>query len=875
MHSTPPGATPFTGRRRTTLLVTLGGLIVAGLAGLGLIVYSTSVTAAHHTASMPLRRMTDHVSKNVVEAHLWLEEALIGDATIVPERDVFDRFDAAIAVIDAALAGDDSAIGRFRSVSSPTLRRELRVLRGMVDELSGIARTRWTNKQVSGGEADKLFDARFRDLIERCEALIADVDAEVAGDRRILWWINGALGTAFALVFVGVTVAVVRSRRLDQDRLAELERRVEERTVLLSEKEHRLRTILNAAGDGVVTVAANGRIEWFNRAAEQMFGLDASQARGAQVVTLLAGSPTEQEQSWRRIREADGVSETNARRADGEAFPVEVTSKSAEAGGRTLYTWVVRDVSARKRLDEERRRARTKLERVNRDLAAARDAADAANRAKSAFVANMSHEMRTPLNAVLGFTELLQAGELPVHEAELARKAHASGQALLAVINDVLDFSKIEAGGIELTVAPFDLPALLESIRDLLTDQAARKSLTLDIAVGDDVPTRVLGDADRVRQVVLNLLSNALKFTEEGRVTLSVTRTPARGADVRFIVEDTGIGLPDDVDRLFAPFAQADGSTTRRFGGTGLGLAICQQLATLMHGHVDARPRASGGSRFTFTVPLPVAGEAPRSTPTPVVSIDGAGRAVLVVEDHALNREVVARMLARFGFTVDTADDGRAGLDRFDPDRHVLVLMDSQMPVMDGCTAARAIRASEAPGRRVPIVALTANATADERARTRRAGMDDFLSKPIAADRLAAVLARWAAPRPADAPTPEPTADDPTFEGDALARLNALGGDDDPAFATRMIELFMRDAPPIADEIGEAIGANDRDAVRALAHRLKGAAQQIGARRVARACATLEASLEGAEWPVDLGDAVAAEVRLAHASFERLLALGA
>ncbi len=874
MRSTPDGP-PFPGRRRTSLLVTLGGLIVAGLAGLGLIVYSTSLTAAHHTASTPLRRMTDHVGKNVVEAHLWLEEALIGDATIVPERDVFDRFQAAIDVIDAALAGDDSVIGRFRPVSSPTLRRELRVIRGMVGELRGIARTRWANKQVSGGEADRRFDARFRDLTDRCDALIADVDTEVARDRRLLWWINGALGTAFALVFFGVTVVVVRRRRLDQERLAELERRVEERTLLLSEKESRLRTILNAAGDGVVTVDATGRIEWFNRAAEQMFGLDASAARGAQVVTLLAGSPTEQEQAWRRIREADGVSETNARRADGEAFPVEVTSKAAEAAGRTLYTWVVRDVSARKRLDEERRRARTKLERVNRDLAAARDAADAANRAKTAFVANMSHEMRTPLNAVLGFTELLQGGELPPNEAELARKAHGSGQALLAVINDVLDFSKIEAGGIELTVAPFELPALLDSIRDLLADQAARESIALGITIADDVPTRVAGDADRVRQIVLNLLSNALKFTERGSVTLTVDRAPGGGDDVRFVVEDTGIGLPDDVDRLFAPFAQADGSTTRRFGGTGLGLAICQQLATLMHGHIDAHARESGGSRFTFTVPLPVASGAPAPAPTRSPTIDGAGRAILVVEDHALNREVVARMLARFGFAVDTAENGRIALDRFDPERHVLVLMDSQMPVMDGCTAARAIRASESPNRRVPIVALTANATAEERARTRRAGMDDFLSKPIAADRLSTILARWATPGAAGDTTPEPTADDPAFEGEALARLNALGGDDDPAFATRMIELFMRDAPPMAEEIGAAIDAEDRDTVRAVAHRLKGAAQQIGARRVARACVTLETTLDGAERPADLARAVTAEVRLAHASFERLLALGA
>ncbi len=375
-------------------------------------------------------------------------------------------------------------------------------------------------------------------------------------------------------------------------------------------------------------------------------------------------------------------------------------------------------------------------------------AAVAASRAKSEFLANMSHEIRTPLNGIVGMLALLGGTPLDVQQRRYAAVADASAASLLTLINDILDFSKIEAGKLELDAVPFDLADVAEQAVAVLWARAGGKGLAVACEVDPALARRRVGPADRVRQVLVNLLGNAVKFTDVGSVTLAVT-ADADDA-IRFAVTDTGIGIPADrLDRLFQSFSQVDASTTRKYGGTGLGLAISRQLAGLMGGTVGVRSEVGRGSTFWFTARLPTTDAA--AAPVPVASVTPAptaGRRVLVAEDNEVNQMVVGEMLRRLGYAHDLVADGRAAADAAAGGGYDLVLMDCQMPELDGFEAAAAIRAAEAAaGRpRLPVIALTANAIKGDRERCLAAGMDDYLSKPIDTAALAAKLAAWLSP---------------------------------------------------------------------------------------------------------------------------------
>ncbi len=400
--------------------------------------------------------------------------------------------------------------------------------------------------------------------------------------------------------------------------------------------------------------------------------------------------------------------------------------------------------SLRRALERASEEARTRAA-AEEALVLARDEALAAAKAKSQFLANMSHEIRTPMNGILGMTRLLLDGSLAEGEREHAETILSSTQALLGVINDVLDFSRGESGRMEFEALPFDPARLARDVAKLLGPEAERKKLHFEVWCAPGLPRAVRGDAGRVRQVLLNLAGNAVKFTQAGTVTLKVEWEPAAPA-VSFDVVDSGIGMSADaMQRLFTPFFQADASTTRRFGGTGLGLSISRQLAEGMGGSLTVTSVPGVGTTCSFRVPT-AAAEAVAAKP-PVVLLPASFRAarVLVVDDNAVNRKVALGLLARLGIQAVTVVDGEEALEALRQGPFDLVLMDCQMPRLDGFSATRGIREGQVgPGNvDVPIVAMTANALEGDRDECLAAGMNDYLAKPIDPEALEAGLRRW------------------------------------------------------------------------------------------------------------------------------------
>ena len=491
----------------------------------------------------------------------------------------------------------------------------------------------------------------------------------------------------------------------------------------------------------------------------------------------------------------------------------------------------------------------TLLKDTEQALMSAKEAADAANRAKSRFLANMSHEMRTPLNVIIGLGHLLRRDVVNPLKRQKFDQLCASSDHLLAIINDLLDLSKIEAEQLTLDRSEFQLGTVIEKVMRLMADRAQEKGLTLTADVTPPLrKMRLMGDALRLSQVLINLCGNAVKFTDRGAVRLALS-SPVEKTDqvtLRFAVEDTGCGIaPADQALLFVPFSQTDDSMTRKHGGTGLGLSISQRLVALMGSTIQVDSQVGRGSTFSFEVSLPRAAPAPAPASVPA-SADFHGRHVLFADDHPLSQEILLEMLEDIGCDADVASNGAEAVECAQARHYDLILMDMQMPKMDGLAATQAIRAL--PGHRdTPIIALTANAFAEDRQRCLDAGMNGHLAKPVTPAMLAETLGRWLP----DLNIPD---DEISLCDNELSRaLMLIEGLEVPSQARRspehvvgycaQLNHFIKATGPEMVRLHEHLAVGNLKQARVIAHSIKGTAGLLGARRVASLASKLEGEL--------------------------------
>ena len=617
-----------------------------------------------------------------------------------------------------------------------------------------------------------------------------------------------------------------------------------------------LLALVENTGEAIFSIDTLGRFIVLNARYRELFSRTYGYALREEL-PFIDQLPVEERRTWkeyfnavmtgstRRFRMPLNAGETGLGMFEVELYPVR------ESGGIiTGLTFSGRDVS--ERISQERA------------LLEARDKAEEATRAKSEFLALMSHEIRTPLNGLLGISELLNSTRLDSQQKEFVDIIRLSGEALLQVINDVLDFSKIEANRMQLENAPFRLKEVVEESLTILSSRAKEKGLVLEAELSSAVPEVVVGDKVRLRQVLLNLIGNAIKFTEQGSVkVVIVPRDKSRnGVVLGFEVRDTGVGIDlEKAKGLFSAFTQADASTFRKYGGSGLGLTICKNIVELMGGKIWVESQPGEGSSFFFTIHAGLSDttELPAGQQRSPASNDGRPLAeqaplrILLVEDNDINRLLAVKLLERLGYQVVSAADGKEAYTLAQQHTFDLVFMDVQMPEWDGLEATRHIRA-DLPRQHQPIiVAMTAFAGAEDRKACLVAGMDDYVSKPITTGDLERVILKWGkgkGEKPVQQNQVEPvvkisTTDFNTVqlvENAAIQRLMEIARQSDPGFVQQVMELFMKQAPTSIRDITAGAVSGDMEKVWKAAHKLKGTSLQLGAARLGSVCKDLEES---------------------------------
>ena len=534
----------------------------------------------------------------------------------------------------------------------------------------------------------------------------------------------------------------------------------------LIESEARQRMIFETLGEGIFGTDTYGVCNFMNPAGLALLGYEEAEVLGKYAHALFHhhrpdGSPYQATECPLNLTAHDGKlrrTEDVFWRKNGTAFPVRLTVSPNRRDGVVIgvvvaFSDISENLHHAKELEESRQNLEAQVEQRTEQLEIARQAAEAASRSKSAFLANMSHEIRTPLNAVLGMVHLLRRDNPTVAQVDRLDKIDSASQHLLAVINDILDISKIEAGKLQLDETKVDINIILKRVVSVLGERAREKGLEL-LTESDPFEHSLIGDPTRITQCLINYTANAIKFTDQGRVTIRARSISENinGVQLRFEVEDTGIGIVEEsIPRLFGIFEQADSSTSRKFGGTGLGLAITRRLAELMGGRVGVTSRLGAGSRFWFTARLKPGDEAMDVLSSTFAGMTMqavhdtlAGRHVLIVEDEPINREISLELLSEYDITADTAENGRQAIEQLKTKTYDLVLMDMQMPEMDGLEATRHIRA-QSQYTLLPIIAMTANAFAEDRERCLKAGMNDFIVKPVDPEELKMLLLHYLA----------------------------------------------------------------------------------------------------------------------------------
>ena len=626
--------------------------------------------------------------------------------------------------------------------------------------------------------------------------------------------------SVFATLVAALVAVLVSRRMLKQTRQIEIQK----------QKYH---TLFETNSDAVVILDDTGFTDC-NSATLSLFGMDSAEDFLHTPIARLGTSiqtngTTAVEHAQRAIRQArsegHAVMDWQGKRQDGSVFLAEISMHAMQLEGKPVIQAIMRDVS-------ERRAAEAAKE-------AAREAALQMARAKSEFVANVSHEIRTPMHGILGMSGLLLKTPLDGRQREYITTLKSSAESLLTIINDILDFSKIEAGKMVVENVAFSPAKLAHSVVALFQARALEKDLQLQLVLPDAPPEALLGDPTRLRQILLNLVDNAIKFTHHGKVELRVAFDAVGHVATRcqFSVTDSGIGMTRETQaRLFQAFSQADTSTTRRYGGTGLGLAVSHQLAGLMGGQLTVESTPDAGSCFTLMLTLPLTTLPLAELPAPA-AVQLQGR-ILVVEDHPVNQKVLAHQLREMGLQLGIAASGSQALAQLNTECYDLVLMDWQMPEMDGLEATRRIRQLPTEVRHIPIIALTANANAGFREACLEAGANDYLSKPYTESALAALLAQrlpHANPAPAKPP---------------LLDLNMLRAryPGNPGLVNDLVAVFISTTEASLNTLTRAIETRDSKLCIKEAHALRGAAASVLASAIQQHAAHIETSVQRGDY---------------------------